>query len=61
VLEVIACVERIAALLDDPVLLDPHVRAEAGINRLRGVGASEAPRGTLFHDYEVDADGLITA
>jgi NAD-reducing hydrogenase large subunit len=36
------------------------VRTEAGINRSRGVGVSEAPRGTLFHDYEVDDDGLIT-
>jgi sulfhydrogenase subunit alpha len=26
-----------------------------------GFGATEAPRGTLWHRYEVDADGLITA
>jgi NAD-reducing hydrogenase large subunit len=25
------------------------------------VGVSEAPRGTLFHHYRVDDDGLITA
>jgi NAD-reducing hydrogenase large subunit len=25
------------------------------------VGASEAPRGTLFHEYTVDDDGLITS
>jgi len=61
VLEVIACAERIADLMDDPVLLDTRVRAQAGINANRGVGASEAPRGTLIHDYEVDDDGLITA
>lgn len=60
VLEVITCVERIAAILDDPVLLDPLVRARAGINAHRGVGASEAPRGTLFHDYEVDDHGIVT-
>jgi len=59
VLEVIACVERIADLMDDPVLLEERVRAEAGINSRRGVGASEAPRGLLLHDYEVDANGLI--
>ena len=35
------------------------MRAEAGINSLRGVGVSEAPRGTLFHDYTVDANGLL--
>jgi NAD-reducing hydrogenase large subunit len=61
VLEVVACVERIAALMEDPVLFERRVRAEAGINSLRGVGASEAPRGTLIHDYEVDRHGLITA
>ena len=36
-----------------------HLRADAGINRLEGVGVSEAPRGTLFHHYQVDEDGLI--
>ena len=38
----------------------PHVRAHAGVNSLEGVGVSEAPRGTLFHHYQVDDDGLIT-
>ena len=51
VLEVIACAERIAALMDDPVLLDTRVRAQAGINANRGVGASEAPRGTLVNSF----------
>jgi NAD-reducing hydrogenase large subunit len=36
-----------------------RLRAEAGVNRLKGVGVSEAPRGTLFHDYEVDRNGLL--
>ena len=61
ILEVIASLERIDGIIDDPVLLDPRVRAQAGINARRGVGASEAPRGTLFHDYEVDDHGVITA
>lgn len=59
-IEILAAVEHIALLLDDPELQSPHVRAEAGINRLEGVGVSEAPRGTLFHHYQVDAHGLIT-
>jgi NAD-reducing hydrogenase large subunit len=58
--EVIACLERMERLLDDPLLLDPNVRAEGVISRHRGVGVSEAPRGTLFHDYTVDDDGLLT-
>ena len=45
--------------MDDPELLSDYLRADAGINSLRGVGASEAPRGTLFHDYTVDRNGLL--
>ena len=26
-----------------------------------GIGAIEAPRGTLFHEYELDGDGTVTA
>ncbi len=59
-IEILACTERIEAMLSDPTLLDRRVRAQAGINRTRAVGVSEAPRGTLFHDYEVDAHGILT-
>ena len=59
-IEILACTERIEAMLSDPILLDRRVRAQAGINRTRAVGVSEAPRGTLFHDYEVDAHGVLT-
>ncbi|RME96003.1 MAG: Ni/Fe hydrogenase subunit alpha [Verrucomicrobia bacterium] len=58
-IEILACVERIERMIDDPDLLSDRLRADAGINKTRGVGASEAPRGTLFHDYEVDANGLV--
>jgi NAD-reducing hydrogenase large subunit len=58
-IEILAAVEHIALLLDDTELRSPYVRAEAGINRLDGVGVSEAPRGTLFHHYEVSPDGLM--
>ena len=59
-IEIVASIEQIRRLLADPDLCSPHVRASAGINALEGVGVSEAPRGTLFHHYHVDADGLIT-
>lgn len=58
-IEILAAVEFIERYLDDPELLSGHLRADAGINSLRGVGASEAPRGTLFHDYTVDEDGVL--
>ncbi len=58
-LEILASLERIGVLLDDERILSPRVRAEAGVNRLEGVGIHEAPRGTLIHHYQVDDDGLI--
>jgi NAD-reducing hydrogenase large subunit len=58
-IEMLAALELIDRLLDDPELRSEHLRASAGINRLEGVGASEAPRGTLFHHYRVDKHGLI--
>jgi NAD-reducing hydrogenase large subunit len=59
-IEILASIERVEAALDDPDLLSEDLRADAGINSLRGVGVSEAPRGTLFHDYTVDRNGLLT-
>jgi NAD-reducing hydrogenase large subunit len=46
-------------LLDDPEITATHVRSRAGVNCHEAVGVSEAPRGTLFHHYRVDANGLI--
>jgi NAD-reducing hydrogenase large subunit len=57
--EITAALERIQILLDDPEIIGTHVRAAGGINKLVGVGVSEAPRGTLFHQYTVDENGLI--
>ncbi len=58
-IEVLASVEFIEHMLDDPDLRSNHLRASADVNRLEGVGCSEAPRGTLFHNYQVNEDGLI--
>jgi NAD-reducing hydrogenase large subunit len=58
-LEILAALERMEVLLADERILAPHVRAEAGINELEGVGIHEAPRGTLIHHYKVDENGLI--
>ena len=58
-IEILASLERIGALLEDAELDSQDCRAQAGVNRLEGVGVSEAPRGTLFHHYRVDRDGLI--
>ena len=37
----------------------PNASAHAGVNRLEGVGVSEAPRGILFHHYQVDENGKL--
>ena len=58
-IEILAALEFVENYMDDPELISGDLRADAGINCLRGVGASEAPRGTLFHDYTVDRDGLL--
>jgi NAD-reducing hydrogenase large subunit len=58
-IEILTSIERVEAYMDDPELSSEDLRADAGINSLRGVGVSEAPRGTLFHDYTVDRDGLL--
>jgi NAD-reducing hydrogenase large subunit len=58
-IEILAAIEHIDLLLDDPDITSERLRADAGVNQLEGVGVSEAPRGTLFHHYQVDETGLI--
>ncbi|HWG21726.1 MAG TPA: Ni/Fe hydrogenase subunit alpha [Terracidiphilus sp.] len=59
-IEILHGVEKIEQILSDPRILDKHVRATAGVNRLEGAGQAEAPRGTLHHHYKVDENGKIT-
>ena len=58
-IEALFAVEKIEAYLEDPEILGKHVRAYAGPNNYNGVGVSEAPRGTLIHNYKIDESGLI--
>jgi NAD-reducing hydrogenase large subunit len=58
-IEMLYGLEKIEELLSDPLILDKHVRATAGVNRLEGAGVAEAPRGTLMHNYKVDENGKI--
>jgi len=44
-------------------LLDSGVSPESGLREIhagRGIGAVEAPRGILFHDYTYDENGILT-
>jgi NAD-reducing hydrogenase large subunit len=60
-IELIYALERIEQLLAEPDILSTDIRAYGpAAPRERGVGVIEAPRGTLVHDYSVDANGLLT-
>ncbi|MCP9899820.1 Ni/Fe hydrogenase subunit alpha [Cyanobium sp. Cruz CV13-4-11] len=59
--EIVACLEAIEILVADPDLMHGRIRLRASLNRNEAVGVSEAPRGTLFHHYKVDDDGLLTS
>jgi len=58
--EIVACLEGIEQLVVHPALLRGPVRAGGTGGSREAVGVSEAPRGTLFHHYSVDANGLLT-
>jgi NAD-reducing hydrogenase large subunit len=58
-IEILASTELMRSFLEDDSILNPMVRATAGINHRHAVGVSEAPRGTLFHDYSVATTGLL--
>ncbi|TLN00302.1 Ni/Fe hydrogenase subunit alpha, partial [bacterium] len=58
-IEILYGIERIEQLLNESDILSKNVRAQAGVNNLEGIGVSEAPRGTLFHHYKVNEDGLV--
>jgi NAD-reducing hydrogenase large subunit len=59
-IEILFCLETMAQLLEDPELCSTHVRSHARTNHQVGIGAVEAPRGVLFHEYHVDDTGLLT-
>lgn len=58
-IEILYASERMEALLNEPEILSPRVRAHAEPNQLEGIGVAEAPRGTLVHHYTIDEQGLI--
>ena len=57
-IELLYCAEAIKDLLFDDDLLSDDLLVK-GDMQARGIGVLEAPRGTLFHHYEIDADGLV--
>jgi F420-non-reducing hydrogenase large subunit len=58
-IELLYAAERMKELADDPEIIDPHVRTLPTTVPAEGVGVVEAPRGTLFHHYATDEEGII--
>jgi NAD-reducing hydrogenase large subunit len=56
--ELVHSAEKIRDLLHDPDLQGTDLLVK-GTRRREAVGLIEAPRGTLFHHYEVDENGLV--
>ncbi len=59
VVEMVYAAERMNELLNDPEIVSADLRTIPTETPTVGMGAVEAPRGTLFHHYETDEKGLI--
>ncbi|MGD9021434.1 MAG: Ni/Fe hydrogenase subunit alpha [Lysobacterales bacterium] len=58
-IELLYCIEGIAELLDDPDISGKDLRLQNELQQ-SGTGVVEAPRGSLFHHYEIDDSGIVT-
>ncbi len=58
-IEVLHAIEKIAVLLHDPDLQGKDLVVK-GKRRGEAVGLIEAPRGTLFHHYQIDENDQVT-
>ncbi len=59
-IELLYNAEKILELLDDQEITSTEIWKAVTPRAARGVGCVEAPRGTLIHDYETDAAGMVT-
>ncbi len=57
-IELLHCTEAIAELLCDRDLVGKDLRNKGEL-QCCGTGVIEAPRGTLFHHYEIDEQGIV--
>lgn len=59
-IELLYNAEYAVQLLNDPEITSTDIRKSVTPRAARGIGCVEAPRGTLIHDYETDAEGIVT-
>jgi F420-non-reducing hydrogenase large subunit len=60
VVEMVYAAEHVVDLINDPDITSPDIRVVPTQKPAVGIGVVEAPRGTLFHHYETNENGLIT-
>lgn len=58
--ELLYAAERLLELSRDPEITSEQVRNLPTATPTEGIGVVEAPRGTLFHHYQTDAEGMVT-
>jgi F420-non-reducing hydrogenase large subunit len=59
-IEALSAAEMAAAIARDPELTSPDIVNLPTTTPKEGVGIVEAPRGTLIHHFQTDANGIIT-
>jgi len=59
-IEALYAVEEMKNTLENPRVTSSEILACAKRNQAEGIGCSEAPRGTLFHHYVTDENGILT-
>jgi len=57
--ELIYACEEVQRLAADPEITSPDIRVLPTAKPTEGVGVVEAARGTLFHHYQTNADGIV--
>jgi len=57
--ELLYAAERLLELCQDKEVTDPNVRTIPTATPDEGVGVVEAPRGTLYHHYKTDENGMV--
>jgi len=58
--ELLYAAERLLELAQDKEITDPNIRTIPTATPDEGVGVVEAPRGTLYHHYQTDKNGIVT-
>jgi F420-non-reducing hydrogenase large subunit len=59
VVEMVYAAERLSELVNDPEITSDDLRNIPTATPKVGIGVVEAPRGTLYHHYETDSNGVL--